>query len=73
MYSSFMIFQDQCQDCNNLVIKKLETLHGVFDVEMDSVDGRVIVLHNEELTHDEIAETLSLLSRYVRIENKKNN
>ena len=70
MYSSFMIFQDQCQVCTDLVVKKLGTLHGVFDVEMDSIDGRVIVLHNEELTHDEIAETLSLLSSYVRIENE---
>ena len=73
MYSAFMIFQDQCLDCNNLVIKKLETLHGVFDVEMDRIDGRVIVLHNEEVTHDEIAETLSMLESFVRIENKKTN
>jgi len=42
----------------------------VYDVEMDSNDGRVIVVHNEEVTHDELAETLSLLGSFVRIEKK---
>jgi len=66
MYSEFTLLQDQCLECNNIVLKKLGTLHGVFGVELDRTDGRIIVSHTDEVTYSEIEETLSLLGFFVR-------
>ena len=66
MYSEFTLLQDQCLECNNIVLKKLGTLHGVFGVELHQTDGRIIVSHTDEVTYSEIEETLSLLGFFVR-------
>lgn len=61
MVSTYLISQDQCLDCNNIVLKKLGTLQGVFGVEMDRMEGKVVITHTDEIAREVIAETLSLL------------
>lgn len=61
MYSTFYVSQSQCMTCNNEVLKTLGTLRGVFGAEMDRIDGRIVVNHTDEVSRDEIADTLDSL------------
>ena len=59
MYSTFLVSKDECMDCNNRVLKQLGTLQGVFEVELDRIEGRVVVTHTDEVTREKIAEALA--------------
>lgn len=58
MYSTFYVSKSQCMTCNNEVLKTLGTLQGVFGTEMDRIDGKITVNHTDEVTRQQIAETL---------------
>lgn len=58
MYSTFLVSKSQCMACDNQVLKTLGTLQGVFGVEMDRIEGHIVVTHTEEVTRDEIGEKL---------------
>lgn len=61
MYSTFYVSKSQCMTCNNEVLKTLGTLQGVFGAEMDRIDGKITVNHTDEVTRQQIAETLDRL------------
>lgn len=61
MYSTFLVSKDECMDCNNRVLKQLGTLQGVFEVELNRIDGLVVVTHTDEVSREKIAETLTSL------------
>lgn len=68
MYSSFRIKKSDCMSCNNVVLKTLGTLRGVFSAELDRVNSYVVVNHTDEVTRNEIEEKLAELGWAV-IEN----
>lgn len=47
--------------CDNVVLKTLGTLRGVFGAEMDRIEGRIVVNHTDEVTREQIANTLDEL------------
>lgn len=61
MYSTFYVSKSQCMTCDNVVLKKLGTLQGVFGAEMDRIDGRIIVNHTDEVTREQIGNLLDEL------------
>jgi len=61
MYSTFYVSKSQCMTCDNVVLKKLGTLRGVFGAEMDRIDGRIIVNHTDEVTREQISILLDEL------------
>lgn len=61
MYSTFYVSKSQCMTCDNVVLKTLGTLRGVFGAEMDRIDGRIVVNHTDEVTRAELAQTLDEL------------
>ena len=61
MYSTFYVSKSQCMTCDNVVLKTLGTLQGVFGAEMDRIDGRIVVNHTDEVTRAELAQTLDEL------------
>ena len=61
MYSTFNVSKSQCMTCDNVVLKTLGTLRGVFGAEMDRIDGRIVVNHTDEVTRAELAQTLDEL------------
>jgi copper chaperone CopZ len=61
MYSTFYVSKSQCMTCDNVVLKTLGTLRGVFGAEMDRIDGRIVVNHTDEVTRTELAQTLDEL------------
>lgn len=61
MYSSFRIKKSDCMSCNNVVLKTLGTLRGVFSAELDRVNSYVVVNHTDEVTRNEIEEKLAEL------------
>jgi hypothetical protein len=44
--------------CTNKALKGLGTLRGVFGAEIDQVDGKVTVMHTDEINRKEITEKL---------------
>jgi len=66
MYSTFLVSTSECITCNNQVLKTLGTLQGVFGAEMDNIDGRIVVSHTEEVTHNEIESILIKLGLAMR-------
>lgn len=61
MYSTFYVSTTQCMTCNNEVLKTLGSLQGVFGAEMDRIDGKIVINHTEEVTREQLAETLDSL------------
>ena len=61
MYSTFLISKSECMTCNNKVLKTLGTLQGIFGAEMDRIEGKIEVLHTDEVTRTQIAEILVTL------------
>ena len=61
MYSKFLVSKTECITCNNQVLKDLGTLQGVFEAEIDRIEGTIIVSHTEEVTREQIAAKLALL------------
>jgi len=61
MYSTFYVSKSQCMTCDNVVLKTLGTLRGVFGAEMDRIEGRLVINHTDELTREQIAITLDEL------------
>jgi copper chaperone CopZ len=61
MYSTFYVSKSQCMTCDNVVLKTLGTLRGVFGAEMDRIDGRIVVNHTDEVTRAKLAQTLDEL------------
>ena len=58
MYSTFLVSKSGCMTCNNQVLKTLGTLQGIFGVEMDRIEGRIVVSHTDEVTRKEIGAIL---------------
>lgn len=58
MYSNFEISSSECLSCTNQVLKTLGTLRGVFGAEVDRVNGQIIVSHTDEVSREQIADTL---------------
>jgi copper chaperone CopZ len=54
MYSSFRIKKSDCMSCNNVVLKTLGTLRGVFSADLDRVNSYVLVNHTDEVSRNEI-------------------
>lgn len=69
MYSSFRIKKSDCMSCNNIVLKTLGTLQGVFSADLDRVNSYVLVNHTDEVSRNEIKLKLSELGWTV-IENE---
>jgi hypothetical protein len=44
--------------CNNVVLKTLGSLRGVFGAEIDSIAGQIVVNHTDEVNRQELAKTL---------------
>lgn len=61
MYSTFTVSKSQCMTCDNVVLKTLGTLRGVFGAEMDRIDGRIVINHTDEVSREELARTLDEL------------
>jgi len=61
MYSTFYVLKSQCMTCDNKVLKTLGTLQGVFGVEMNRMEGQITVNHTDELTREQIGNTLEVL------------
>ncbi|MEI8085489.1 MAG: cation transporter [Paludibacter sp.] len=61
MYSTFLVSKSECMTCNNQVLKTLGTLRGVFGAEMNRIEGEITVNHTDEVTREQIAETLTSL------------
>ena len=61
MYSTFYVSKSQCMTCDNVVLKTLGTLRGVFGAEMDRISGSIVVNHTDEVSRAEIAATLDSL------------
>ncbi len=72
MYSTFNVSKSQCMTCDNVVLKTLGTLRGVFGAEMDRIDGRIVVNHTDEVSREELAKTLDELG-WKEIESEDNN
>jgi cation transport ATPase len=71
MYSTFLVSTSECITCNNQVLKTLGTLQGVFDAEMDSIDGRIVVSHTEEVTRKKIEDIIIKLGFAMREANEE--
>lgn len=67
MYSTFIISKSDCMTCTNQTLKSLGTLQGVFGAEIDSISGKVVVSHTDEISRTEIAAMLLSLG-YPEIE-----
>lgn len=61
MYSTFLVSKTACMVCNNQLLKSLGTLQGIFEVEMDRIDGRIVVSHTDEVSREDIATLLTSL------------
>ena len=59
MYSTFNVSKSDCMTCNNVVLKTLGTLRGVFGAEMDRIEGRIVVNHTDEVSREELAKALA--------------
>jgi len=70
MYSTFIISKSNCMTCTNKTLKSLGTLQGIFGVEIDQIDGKVVVSHTDEINRKKIAEILLSLG-YPEIENEQ--
>ena len=70
MYSTFIISKTACMSCTNKTLKNLGTLRGVFGAEIDSIDGKVVVSHTDEVSRTEIAQLLESMG-YKEIESEK--
>lgn len=71
MYSTFNVSKSQCMTCDNVVLKTLGTLRGVFGAEMDRIEGRIVVNHTDEVSREELAKTLDELG-WKEIESEDN-
>ncbi len=67
MNSTFIISKSECMTCTNKTLKGLGALQGVFGAEIDSVSGKVVVSHTDEVSREEIAAVLLSLG-YPEIE-----
>jgi len=47
--------------CDNVVLKTLGALQGVFGAEMDRIEGQIVVNHTDEVSREQIAATLDNL------------
>ncbi|MDO9152891.1 MAG: hypothetical protein Q7U47_04150 [Paludibacter sp.] len=72
MYSTFFVSKSQCMTCDNQVLKTLGTLRGVFGAEMERIEGRITVNHTDEVSREQISETLNSLG-WKEITQEKNN
>ena len=61
MISTFLVSETERSTCNNLVLKTLGTLQGVFGAEMDRIDGNIVVSHTDEITREKINIKLTSL------------
>ena len=67
MYSAFLISKSECLTCNNQVLKTLGTLQGIFEVEIDRIEGRIVVSHTDEVSREQI-QTVLLTMGFTVIE-----
>ena len=67
MNSTFIISKSECMTCTNKTLNSLGTLQGVFGAEIDSISGKVVVSHTDEISRSEIAAMLLSLG-YPEIE-----
>ncbi len=58
MYSTFYISEKSCLNCNNKVLKTLGSLQGVFGAEIDRINGKIEVIHTDEIDRLNIEEIL---------------
>lgn len=61
MYSTFYVSKSQCMTCDNIVLKTLGTLQGVFGAEMNRIEGQITVNHTDEVKREQISKTLDEL------------
>ena len=61
MYSTFNVSKSQCMTCNNVVLKTLGSLRGVFGAEIDSIAGQIVINHTDEVSREELALKLDEL------------
>ncbi len=59
MESTFLISTSKCASCNNQTLKTLGNLQGVFGVDIDRIEGKIVVSHTDEITHNSISKVLS--------------
>jgi hypothetical protein len=59
MYSTFLVSKTACMVCNNQLLKSLGSLQGIFGVEMDRINGHIVVSHTDEVSRQEIAGLLT--------------
>jgi len=71
MYSTFKIIKYDCLPFNNEALKTIGSLQGVFGAEIDRITGVVTVNHTDEISKQQILETLKSLGWVLTSENNE--
>ncbi len=72
MYSVFHVEESECMTCNNVVLKQIGFLQGVFGADIDRIDGSIVVHHTDEVDRDTISQKLDELG-WKEIKNEDTN
>ncbi|PVX51000.1 copper chaperone CopZ [Balneicella halophila] len=59
MTTDFNIEILACVTCNNAILQDLGSLQGVFGATIDRINGKISIIHTDEISRDSLKEKLS--------------